>query len=357
MNLPECLIRFYSNHRVLSHIIFWLLLLIIQISSSSYYNADIVPFRNNLVGDGTNLLAQIPAAYFMAYFIVPRFFYQQHYAKAIAFFIAGAYIICVLSRIEVIHIEEPFYGYKAKASETYDAILTDIPKLVYVYFFRIFSVAFIFSFLKLLKDQLAIREKSLSLEKQKAATELQLLRNQLNPHFLFNTLNNIYSLSLSNSPAAPASIAGLSEILDYILYRCNSLYVPLQGEIDLLNNYIGLEKLRYGERLEFIFNCEQKAGIVIAPLLLLSLTENAFKHGASNETGKTTIAINLRATPDAFYFDIANPVCTDVKAPNNGKIGLENLQRQLDLVYPHKHKLVMEKTETMFKVIMTIDLS
>ena len=143
MSFSDKLINFNKEHRILSHFLFWLLLLFVQISSSSYYNSDQVPFKNNLVGDGTNLLAQVPAAYFLAYFIVPRYFYKQRYLIAFVYFILSSYIICALSRIEVIYIEEPFYGKKHNPDETIFTIFTDLLKLAYVYFFRIFSVAFI----------------------------------------------------------------------------------------------------------------------------------------------------------------------------------------------------------------------
>ncbi|MBL4703482.1 MAG: histidine kinase, partial [Flavobacteriales bacterium] len=116
------------------------------------------------------------------------------------------------------------------------------------------------------------------LKEQKKASELEALKNQLNPHFLFNTLNNLYVLTLEKSDEAPEVISRLSEILDYVLFRCKEQFVPLENEIKLLNNYIALEKLRYGKRLAISFEYEEVVGANIAPLLLLTLVENAFKH-------------------------------------------------------------------------------
>jgi hypothetical protein len=355
MNLAERLISFNREHRVVSHLLFWLLLLSVQLSSSSYYNSDQVPFRNNLIGDGTNLLSQMLAAYFLAYLVVPRFMFKPDYLAAVGYFLLGAYLICVLSRLEVIHFEEPMYGRKPNPNETTVEILTDIPKLVYVYFFRIFSVAFIFMFLKLLKDQLLIQKRSLALEKQKAEAELKLLKSQLNPHFLFNTLNNIYTLALLNSPVTAGAIGRLSEILDHILYRCDSLYVPLSGEIALLYNYIGLEQLRYDERLTVNFNIDQQQDIQIAPLLLLSIVENAFKHGAGNDTGKPVIDIEMKADQRQFAFTVSNSFQPKVAA-NATSIGLPNLKQQLELIYPHKHDLQITQRENLFIVALIIDL-
>jgi hypothetical protein len=355
MNLSEKLICFHQRHRAISHILFWILLLLVQISSSSYFNSDQVPFRNNLMGDCTNLFTQILAAYFLAYYIVPHFFLRQKYLEALVYFIVGSYFICVISRITVIYIEEPFYGRKHNPKETIVEIVTDISKLVFVYFFRIFSVAFIFMFLKLLKDQLTIQKHALFLEKEKAETELKMLKAQLNPHFLFNTLNNIYSLSLDNSPATAGSIARLSEILDYILYKCNQVYVPVSEEIKLLQNYIELEKLRYGNRLQVNFKITVDAHVPIAPLLLLSVVENAFKHGASEQTENSIIEIELYSSHTGIYFKVTNP-CNYI-SDNDGKekIGLRNLKRQLELIYSDRYILDIVQNETIFSVSLQLN--
>jgi sensor histidine kinase YesM len=356
MSLSERLFDYHKKNRAVSHIIFWIVLLLVQISSSSYFNADQVSFKNNLVGDGTNLLAQLPAAYFLAYFIVPRFFLKQRYAAAFIYFIIGSYLICLLSRLEVIFIEEPFYGRGPNPNETITEIITNVAKLAYVYFFRIFSVAFVFTFIKLLKDQLAIQQRSLSLEKEKAETELKMLKAQLNPHFLFNTLNNIYSLSLNDSPVTSAAIGRLAEILDYILYQCNSVYVPVSAEVTLLNNYIDLEKLRYDERLIVNFTSNVENNIKIAPLILLSLVENAFKHGAANETGTPVINIELTARESHFNFLVYNSFTPLPEKKKSNSIGLLNLRHQLELIYPGKHNLMITQDELFYKVNFNIDL-
>jgi len=357
MSLSERLFIFHRKHRAISHILFWLTLLAVQVSSSSYFNSDQVSFKNNLVGDGTNLLAQIPAAYFLAYFIIPKFFLQQKYLPAFVCFIAGSYLICLLSRLEVIFIEEPFYGKPRKPDESIIEIVTDVSKLAYVYFFRIFSVAFVFAFVKLLKDQVVIQQRTLSLEKQRVETELKMLKAQLNPHFLFNTLNNIYSLSVNHSPVTSPAIGRLAEILDYILYRCNSLSVPVSGEISLLNNYIGLEKLRYDERLTVNFKCTVEKDISIAPLILLSLVENAFKHGAANAAGDMIINIELMAAACYFNVIVSNTFTPVPGKEKSGSIGLSNLRHQLELIYRDKYRLEICQDESLFIVRFNIDVS
>jgi hypothetical protein len=359
MSFSDKILDFNLKHRVASHLIFWLILLAIQLIASDHYNHSKVPFINNLIGDGANLLAQIPAAYVLVYFIVPRFVYKQRYIEAFICFLLTAYVICMLSRIEVVHVEEPYFGVKKNPRETYWEILTDIPKLTYVYFFRIFSVSFVFTFLKLLKDQLLSQKHALSLEKEKAETELKMLKTQLNPHFLFNTLNNIYSLSLGQSAATSPSIARLGDILDYILYRCDQTFVPLSGEVALLNNYIELEKLRYDERLHISFKTSIDREVNIAPLIMLSLAENAFKHGAGDDAGTPEIDIDLEVTESLFSFRITNTVASTKYTGNglaNGGIGLNNLRHQLQLIYGDDFTLETVRLANSFTVTLTIQL-
>jgi LytS/YehU family sensor histidine kinase len=258
-----------------------------------------------------------------------------------------------------VKICEPLAGVRPKAFETYTEIFTDIPKLIYVYFFQIMAAAFVFVFFKTFKDQFEIQKRALQLEKDKAETELKLLKTQLNPHFLFNTLNNIYSLSLEHSSATSPAIARLADILDYVLYRCDQTLVPLGGEIALLNNYIGLEKLRYDDRLKVDLKTNIEHDIKIAPLILLSLTENAFKHGAADDTGTPEIVLDLEVKEKQFTFMISNSVAKskyEVNGSVTSGIGLNNLRQQLQLIYGEDFNLETTHRDNYFIVTLNIDL-
>lgn len=174
------------------------------------------------------------------------------------------------------------------------------------------------------------------LREQKKTTELNLLKNQLNPHFLFNTLNNLYTLALKKSDSTPEAIAKLSDILDYMLYRCKEDFVPLVHEVNLIRNYITLEKIRYGKRLNLSFDHEIEDDVKIAPLLLLTFVENAFKHGISQELNVGTIEIILQANREEIYFRIDNSKPKFKKnKPNKTRdsIGIENIRKQLEILY------------------------
>jgi len=192
--------------------------------------------------------------------------------------------------------------------------------------------------IKYYRDQKDIIE----LKEQKKATELKLLKNQLNPHFLFNTLNNLYALALKKSDKTPEVIAKLSEMLDYMLYQCKDNYVSINKEIELLENYIALEKVRYGNRVDVSFEKNIQNNVHIAPLILLTFVENAFKHGISQELNKGFIELDILATEKEIVFKLKNskPKESIANGTSNKKsIGMQNTEKQLDLLYPNAYQL------------------
>ncbi|HTI92709.1 MAG TPA: histidine kinase [Puia sp.] len=355
MNFPEKLLEIHQRHRWLAHLLFWVAVLLVAVSSSKYFDGKAATYWFEFVSDALYEIPEILATYAVAYVVLPKMLYRRRVIAAILSFIMIAYLACVLGRIIIVKVDEPLAGLAPKAFETYWAILTDIPKLLYVYFFQIFAVVFVFLCLKTLKDQLIIQRRTLMLEKEKAETELKLLKAQLNPHFLFNTLNNIYSLSFTSPERTSASIARLAEILDHILYRSRARFVALSLEIELIRNYIELEKLRYDSRLTVNFCAEAAGEMVIAPLVLLSLVENAFKHGASNDVGEPVIEIRLKAEVDRLRFEIANTVAENVPVPGTSeRIGLNNLRQQLNHLYGKDHELLVSGENGWFRVRLTI---
>jgi sensor histidine kinase YesM len=207
--------------------------------------------------------------------------------------------------------------------------------------------------LKYYRDQKEV----MNLREQKRITELKLLKNQLNPHFLFNTLNNLYTLALIKSDKTAELIGKLSAILDYMLHHSNERFVMLMDEIHLMNNYIDLEKVRYGERVAIDFDYKIEKGIEIAPLILLTFLENAFKHGVKEEIKNATIQMNLRANREEIFFEIKNSKPLAKKGngkERNNSIGLQNIRTQLDLLYPRRNWLQVEDLDTTYCVTLTL---
>lgn len=196
----------------------------------------------------------------------------------------------------------------------------------------------------------------LELNEQKKTAELIALKNQLNPHFLFNTLNNLYALSIKKSDKAPEVISKLSDILDYMLYRCNDKYVSLFKEIEVIENYIDLEKVRYGNRANVTFAIDVQEETKIAPLILLSFVENAFKHGVSQEIDAANIEIDLKASSDKIDFSIKNSIPSILPEPESEDIaiGLKNVGKQLELIYGDSFQLETNRNQDTYHVQLTV---
>lgn len=194
-------------------------------------------------------------------------------------------------------------------------------------------------------------------EKEKTSAELQLLKAQIHPHFLFNTLNNIYSYSMAGSQKATGMIAKLSSLLSYILYDCKHNEVALEKELEILRNYIDLEKERYGNKLEISINTEGDIpGKFISPLLFLPFIENAFKHGLSEQLEKPWLSIDLSVRQTTLYCKIINSK-NENRATDQPGIGIENLRKRLEYIYPSRHELMLSDDGEVFVVAMMLELT
>ncbi|MFK7949635.1 MAG: sensor histidine kinase [Saprospiraceae bacterium] len=199
-------------------------------------------------------------------------------------------------------------------------------------------------------------QETAQLKSEKLESELKFLKSQINPHFLFNSLNNIYTLTMLNPNAAGESVLKLSEMLRYLLYECDAEKVPLCRELAYLTNYIALFSLKDDEPLNIKFDITNvQSEIMIAPLLLIPFVENAFKHSQIEDLENGWINIKLSNDNQQVYFEIKNSLPQHEFAKDKvGGIGLNNVKRQLELVYPNKHTLKIEKKEGEFSVELTI---
>lgn len=203
-----------------------------------------------------------------------------------------------------------------------------------------------------------IKQRDLMMAQQEKATaELQLLKAQIHPHFLFNTLNNIYSFSLENSPKTPEMILKLSSLLSYMLYDCKVGEVRLEKEIEIMKNYIDLERERYGNRIDVSWCAEgEMSGKFIAPLLMLPFLENALKHGTSEQIERPWLSVDISLKNNILRCKIANSKNEDVPRNHNG-IGVNNIQKRLAFLYPESHELKMNDEGTFFVVSLMIKLA
>ena len=188
-------------------------------------------------------------------------------------------------------------------------------------------------------------------------TELQFLKNQINPHFLFNTLNNLYALTLKKSDLAPDVVIKLSDMLRYMLYECNEKEVALSKEIKYIQNYIELEKIRLSKNVDIQIKIEGDISkTYIAPLLIIPFIENSFKHGLKYSSSNAYLHFNVNANQNelAFYIENskANNMAGSIRTNTTGGIGLVNVKKRLELIYPSTHSLKIQESPNSY----TIDL-
>ena len=212
--------------------------------------------------------------------------------------------------------------------------------------------------IKLVKRWWLKQKESQQLATAKASAELQLLKAQVHPHFLFNTLNNIYSFTLDASPKAQEMVKKLSGLLHYIIQECNQPTVPLEKELKMIKDYMGLEKVRYGEQMDMQIDIRGNySGKMIAPLLLIPFVENSFKHGTSKMLSRPWVNLNIIVENDIFYFLLTNSKPEEYFNPaHHGGIGLSNVLKRLQILYPGYHELKMTEEPEHYTVLLEINL-
>jgi len=339
------------NKKLLWHLLFWSILLV-------YFMSVSWPYEKNKVflfeAEFFEFSLKIIIAYSIIHLFIPHLLNKN---RKVLFFISTlllVYIAFITYSVYKSYYLIPSYPAEfeyrppfvlADRFTKFPAIIGSIPGYLFPTIILV-----VFNYYKNQKEVANLLE-------QKRTSELNALKNQLNPHFLFNTLNNLYALALKKSDKTPEIIAKLSEILDYILYQCKSNSVPLKNEITLLHNYIALEKVRYGDRVDIIFNEHIHSDVNIAPLLLLTFLENAFKHGVSQEINTAKIVLKITANSNSIEFSIENTKPAHSKISVDKKrdsIGLQNIKKQLDLLYPNNYKLDIKNNSDRYSVTLKI---
>ncbi len=296
------------------------------------------------------MLFDVAYCYAIAYWLIPKFLSTKKYGT-FASLLAVATILSFIADLGFL------VSYYDLLNRTDDALIKAIwyqtgsfinsgPPVICVFFLA----------LKMLKNWYLERERRLTLADENAKAELQLLKAQMHPHFLFNTLNNIYSFTLTQHPAAAGLVTKLSGLLDYINSEGEKDRVPVEKEIQLIRDYISLEKVRYGDRLDMHLEIDGDLNDKwIAPLLMLPFVENSFKHGASIMRGKQWISLKIYVEDNCLKFDLKNskPLKPVLHNGKNG-IGLRNVQKRLRLIYPGRHLLNVESMDIIYSVHLEI---
>ncbi len=287
------------------------------------------------------------AAYFISYYLLPKFYYKKRFKLFII------YVLLVIAA--VIYIEEGLIEriyFPETRGKHFPGVFYNLANCL--------PILTIITGFKFGWDALVKQKQLDDLKDMVQESELMYLKSQINPHFLFNNLNNLYAYALEQSPKTPEIILELSTVLRYILYECRDNYVPLSKEVNHLNDFIKLSKLQVEERGEVMFSSDIKnMGFKIAPLILPVFIENAFKHCTSSLSSNAAIHIDLVVNDTGLLeFICTNTFSTQSNTDNLSKgIGLENVKRRLQLLYPNAHKLKIEAEETEYRVKLQMQLN
>ena len=300
-------------------------------------------------------------AYSLVYFVVPQLIIKGRYLYG------SLAVICIFLITGVFNgFLSPHVGW-LRNSILQPILQIQLPKRYELFSFHLsllaglrggITIGGLAAAIKLMKYWYMKEQRNLQLQKENSEAQLQLLKAQIHPHFLFNTLNNIYSYTQNTSPAASRLVMGLSDLLRYMLYEGNQQLVPLHKELKMLHDYITLEKVRYDERLDVNLELPKNTdGFYIAPLLLLPLVENCFKHGLSNMIEQPWISLRIHLEGGSLVLKLVNgkPVGYTNEETTSG-IGLGNVRKRLELLYPQKHFLKITDEEDVFIVDLKLEL-
>jgi len=329
--------------QIMFHCLFWLLYTLVFYAISTKYKVNSTIPENTFI----TTAVQISLVYFIRYYLFNKYYrngrpvmFSLLALSSILYFIPIVWMIAML----IFNINVTF-----SRLFTTDILLAYLVTLI---------MAFISVSVTLLIEKERLKNEREHFEKEKKEMELFALKNQIDSHFLFNTLNNIYGLALKKSDLTPRSILLLSEILSFVIYETKNDFYPLRKEIQRLKYYIELEKIRYGDSFSIYLEATDiDEDSYITPLILFTFLENSFKHGVSKTMNNPWVKIKLKSSVSEIFFEIENSV---PKNPDNAGqdinkgIGLENIRRRLTLLYPQMHNLITRGDENSFYAGLTL---
>jgi sensor histidine kinase YesM len=353
--LAELVLSNNFSYRIGRHLLFWsMCVLFFGTIYGSYWDAGIPVKPYAFVDAIIYLPLHMFLSYSIIYFLFPHYLFKGRYLSLIAGILILITVTAFLSFFVAKYLITPFHH------------AIDVPAPKHTLFSGFMAglrgsntVAGFAVAIKLVKYWYLKNLENTQLEKEKLKAELEVLKGQLQPHFLFNTLNNLYSLILQQSRQAPEVVLKLSELLRYILEESSNTKIPLTKEISIIKSYIALEQIRFEKRLEISLNIDgDLEDILIEPLLFLPLVENAFKHGANEMLEQAWMSLDISANERELHFKLINGkslVASPAASVSTG-IGLQNLRKRLALTYPEKHTLKIVDDEDKYMVNLQLQV-
>ncbi len=334
---------------IILHLLFWF----VWLSRNMY---DIITpwgWSFGMLYIGVIFITQAPLVYLHLYLLVPRLLIRRRYLLYVTLTAAGIYLYSLanytlLQTIPTAGMPASMVRFLETIKPNYD-VLEGMIVVILTYALKYTLIAFI------------TQNELLRLQKEKLDLELNALKAQIHPHFLFNTLNNLYSLTLKNSSKASEVVLKLSDIMRYVLYQANEEQVPLASEINFIRNFTELQRIRYDETAEIELIVDgDPSDKMVAPLLFIDFVENAFKHGLEKRYSRGFVKASFTIRDKELQFTVENNKTDEEQysfTPRPGGIGLSNVRRRLSLIYGDKHVLNITDGKELFQVHLTLQFT
>jgi LytS/YehU family sensor histidine kinase len=330
------------------HILFWTLTIFFHgfTRMDLLENAGLLQFMSEVVFRNVILAIVI---YSNLLWIIPSYFDKTRFAEGILLTLLSLVFYIAIKNAHDVYL----YGYVLNVEGQRNYFHNTFYNLSIVVFYLCFSVT-----LHLSKQWYLQRQHIRKIELEKLNTELEYLKAQINPHFLFNSINTIFFQIDRKNTQARETLSRFSEMLRYQLYECNGHMIPVEKEVEYLRNYVELQRLRKDENYEIEFHCEEGVkNFTVAPLLLIPFVENAFKYISHFPDKPNRLAIALKYSKGNFEFEVFNTKDGFAKGGEAGGIGLKNVSRRLDLLYPNQHTLTIDPGNDYFRITLTLTLT
>ncbi len=356
--MPALLRWIFRQWRLLArHGVFWCLVALFFVL---FFGRTADGYRQSLLFVALMLPVAMATTYFLTAFLIPRYLLPRRYGM---FALYALYTLIASVYLELVVLIGSFIllaGYEIRLMNPAMLDVFGLVVALYVVVFLAIAANLAMRWHRLQATHAETERARLEAVLALREAELARLKTQMHPHFLFNTLNNLYGLTLEQSEAAPDVVLRIADMLDYMLYRCDAPFVPLAGELDHLRTYLDLERLRYDDRVTVHLHVDKNLpDVVIAPLLLMPLVENSFKHSASPSDEPAWINIGVRLDHEQLHFSVANSKPTSPSAPNpdlGTGIGLANVRQRLHLLYPGTHALDIDDAADQFVAALTLPI-
>lgn len=345
--IKQKLIRLLTN-RAVYHGAFWLGMLAVYSMVEMFFTG--MGFFYTLSNTVIRLILLGAAVYYNIYVLIPKYLAGKKFASYLGYL---ALVVVIISPLEI------FFLY-VKSNDVPEMQATFLSVLNWSFVPNAFVIG-TSTVIKITLDWYKNMREKQEIQTETMQSELRFLKSQINPHFLFNTLNSLYALTLKKSDTAPDIVLKLSEMMRYMLYECNEKWVPLSKEVNYIKNYLDLERLRQGNHVDIAFDVEGHiSDQKIAPLMFIPFIENCFKHGLGNHLSQGFVNISLKVEDNEIDLFIENSKPESMPKPlhpRSGGIGMVNVRRRLELLYPNRHLLKIDDNPKTYAVRLKLTLN